>query len=62
MAGRISRFEFYKDRRQEWRWRLRGVNGRIVADSAEGYSSKRNAENGANIVDPERVHERTTVE
>ena len=24
----------------EWRWRLKAVNGRIIADSAEGYINK----------------------
>lgn len=33
----------YKGRgRQPWRWRLVAGNGRIVADSAEGYASKAN--------------------
>jgi uncharacterized protein YegP (UPF0339 family) len=32
----------YRDRAGEWRWRLT-VNGRIVADSGEGYSSMSNA-------------------
>jgi uncharacterized protein YegP (UPF0339 family) len=26
-----------------WYWHLRAPNGRIVADGAEGYASKRNA-------------------
>jgi uncharacterized protein YegP (UPF0339 family) len=34
---------FYKDRKGEWRWRWRARNGRIMADSGEGYSSKRKA-------------------
>lgn len=29
--------EFFKDRKKEWRWRLRASNGRIVATSGEGY-------------------------
>jgi len=37
------RFEIFKDRKGEWRWRLIARNGRIVADGAEGYASKRNA-------------------
>ena len=37
----------YKDRKKEWRWKLRASNGRIVADSAEGYSSKWNAQRAA---------------
>lgn len=36
-------FELYKDRSGEFRWRFIASNGRIVADSGEGYSSKGNA-------------------
>jgi uncharacterized protein YegP (UPF0339 family) len=32
------RFEFYVDGAGQHRWRLVARNGRIVADSAEGYS------------------------
>jgi uncharacterized protein YegP (UPF0339 family) len=34
-------YEFYRyiDRAGEWRWRFKAPNGRIMADSAEGYSS-----------------------
>ena len=31
---------FYKDTIDEWRFRVVASNGRIVADSAEGYKSK----------------------
>lgn len=27
----------------EWRWRLRAKNGRIIADSGEGYVHRRDA-------------------
>lgn len=43
MSAPFAHFEIYKDKGGEWRWRLRARNGRIVADSAEGYASKRNA-------------------
>jgi len=33
------KFHTYKDRADEWRWQLISSNGRIVADSGEGYSS-----------------------
>lgn len=33
------KFTLYKDRKKEWRWRL-VKNGRIVADSGEGYKRK----------------------
>lgn len=35
--------EIYKDQGQDWRWRLRAANGKIVADSAEGYIDGTNA-------------------
>lgn len=28
----------YQDLRGEWRWRLVATNGRVMADSAEGYT------------------------
>lgn len=31
-----------KTHEEEWYWRLRARNGRIVADGAEGYASERN--------------------
>lgn len=34
------RFELYADSAGEWRWRLVAANGRTIADSGEGYSSK----------------------
>lgn len=33
------KFEIYKDAKGEWRWRLK-ANGRIVADSGEGYKTR----------------------
>jgi uncharacterized protein YegP (UPF0339 family) len=32
---------YYKDKKSEWRRRLKASNGRIVADSAEGYTTER---------------------
>jgi uncharacterized protein YegP (UPF0339 family) len=43
-------FHLYKDRGGEWRWRLVAVNGKIVADSAEAYATKSNAEAGIALV------------
>lgn len=34
------RFQIYKDKKGEFRWRLRASNGKIVADSGEGYSDE----------------------
>lgn len=30
----------YRDRSYEWRWQLQAANGRIIADSGEGYVNK----------------------
>lgn len=37
------KFHIYQDKRGEWRWRLKARNGRIVADSGEGYANQGNA-------------------
>jgi uncharacterized protein YegP (UPF0339 family) len=36
---RLPRFEVYRDTKKEWRWRFIASNGRIMADSAEGYKT-----------------------
>ena len=41
-----AEFELYEDRADEWRWRLVHDNGNVIADSGEGYSSKRKARQG----------------
>jgi len=38
------KFETYIDAKGEHRWRARASNGKIVADGAEGYASKRNVD------------------
>lgn len=44
------RFDFYIDEAGEHRWSLVAGNGKIIADSAEGFSSRRNAERNAERV------------
>lgn len=44
--GEPAKVEFYPDARGEWRWRVRANNGKIVADSSEGYGNKDDAEKG----------------
>ncbi|WP_348612950.1 HVO_2922 family protein [Halobaculum rarum] len=46
----LARFELYRDRADEWRWRLVHRNGNIVATSGEGYSSDRAARRGMQSV------------
>jgi uncharacterized protein len=36
-------FELYKDKKGEFRWRLRHGNGNILATSSEGYKAKASA-------------------
>ena len=43
-------FELYKDKAGEYRWRLKAPNHEIIADSGEGYTEKRGAENGIDLV------------
>lgn len=37
------KFEVYKDKKGEHRWRLRHGNGNILATSSEGYAAKAGA-------------------
>lgn len=52
---RAPRVELYQDPSRDWRWRFRHVNGRIMADSAEGYRRKQAARHGARVVCGESV-------
>ncbi len=47
---KTAHFHVYQDSADEWRWRLVAKNGRIIADSAEGYVEKRKAIGGAKLV------------
>lgn len=35
--------EFYQDRRDNWRWRIKAGNGHIIGASSEGFSTKQAA-------------------
>lgn len=41
--------EFYKSK-NGWRWRIRAVNGKVLADSGQGYSRKADALHGYILV------------
>jgi uncharacterized protein YegP (UPF0339 family) len=45
-----AKFELYKDKAGEFRWRLIHQNGNIIADSGEGYTNKAGAMNGIESV------------
>jgi len=40
-------FRLYEDAAGEWRWRLVAPNGRVIADSAEGYTRSVDAQRAA---------------
>lgn len=44
------RFILYQDAAKEWRWRLLAANGRRVADSGEGYTTRAGATHGIDLV------------
>ena len=35
-----GKWEFYEDKKGEWRWRHTAVNGNIIGASTEGYKNK----------------------
>lgn len=45
----MAKFEIYKNRKGEFRWRLRANNNQIIA-SGEGYTSKAACKNGIESV------------
>lgn len=44
------RWEFYPDKKGEWRWRTFAKNGVQVGASSEGYTTKHNAIKNAKIM------------
>lgn len=44
------KFTVFKDAKGEWRWNLKAPNGKIIADSAEGYKRRRSALRGILLV------------
>jgi uncharacterized protein len=41
-----AKFEIYKDKSGEFRWKLTHANGKIIADSGQGYKAKEDAVKG----------------
>ena len=41
--GSSGSWEFYEDKKGEWRWRLTASNGEIVGAATEGYKAKADA-------------------
>jgi uncharacterized protein YegP (UPF0339 family) len=49
----MATFELYKDRQGQFRWRLKASNGKIIADSGEGYVQKSDCQHGIDLVKSE---------
>ena len=49
-TGSPRQVEIYKDASGEFRWRLRAKNGRIIANSGDGYKNKADAEHAIGLV------------
>ena len=43
-------FQVYEDAAERWRWRLVHDNGHVIADSGQGYTTKRRAIDGIESV------------
>lgn len=43
-------FEIYQDKKKLYRWRLRACNGKVVADSGQGYQRRRDVLRGVEMV------------
>ena len=43
----MANFEFYKDNSNEWRWRNKASNWKIIGASTEGYKNKTDCINNA---------------
>ena len=46
----MTKVQYYQDSSGQWRWRVRAANGRILADSSEGYYNRKDAEAGYRLV------------
>ncbi len=46
----VAKFELYKDKKGEFRWRLVASNGQAIASSGEGYKTKESAKAGIESV------------
>lgn len=45
--GHGDTWEFFKDKRLEWRWRRKAKNGQIIGAATEGYKNKKDCYSNA---------------
>ncbi len=46
----MAKFELYKDDSGDYRWRFISSNGRIIADSGQGYKNKADCRSGIDLI------------
>lgn len=46
----MAKFQIYKDKAGEYRWRLRAGNHETIATGGEGYKTKASCEHGIELV------------
>lgn len=46
----MGTFHLYRDKKGEYRWRLRSRNSKIIADSGEGYEHRQSCEHGISLL------------
>lgn len=46
----MGAFHLYRDKQENYRWRLRARNGRIIADCGEGYEGKESCQHGIDLL------------
>lgn len=46
----MAEFELYKDSADEFRWRLRADNNKVIATSGEGYKAHSDCAHGIDLV------------
>ncbi len=46
----MAKFVIDKDKKGEYRWGFYADNGKLIADSGEGYTTKANCEHGIRVM------------
>ncbi len=45
----MAKIEYYKDKANEWRWRIIAENGNVISSSSEGYVNQSDCVRSAEI-------------
>ena len=48
--GSGTKFELFKDAKEEYRWRLKAANGQVLATGGQGYKAKADCVHGIEVV------------